>query len=194
MRKNINAPNVLTLSRILAMPAIVLLLYFVLWYEWTWASQVATAVFVAASVTDVIDGHLARAQDSITRVGKFLDPLADKLLIVSVLVMLVRLSWAPAWVVIVILAREMSVTGMRAVAAAEGIVIAADRLGKLKTVTQSVAIGVLVWHVPFFGLDLNPLGLVLLYLALALTVLSGVNYLVNFHRGASAANESESPE
>lgn len=183
MRKDLNLPNILTLTRVIAIPAVVLLLYFVKWYDWAWASQVATLVFAVACLTDVVDGHIARSQETITDLGRFLDPLADKLLIVSVLIMLVYLGWAPAWVAIIIVGRELSVTGIRAVAANKGTVISADRYGKIKTVTQSVAIGVLVWHVPFFGLDLNPLGLILLYIALAMTVFSGINYLLGFHRG-----------
>ena len=178
-----NVPNILTMTRIAATPAVVILLYLVQIYEITWASQIACAVFALACITDLVDGHIARSHNIITNLGKFLDPLADKLLIGSALIMLVGMGWAPAWVVIVIIAREMAVTGMRAMAADEGVVIAADRLGKLKTLTQSFAIGILIWHVPLFGLDLNPLGMALLYVALVLTVVSGVNYFRNFYRG-----------
>jgi len=157
-------------------------MYLVVWYETTWAAPVAAILFALACITDVIDGHIARSQGIITNFGKFLDPLADKLLVLSALIMLVRLGWAPAWVVIIIAARELAITGMRAMAADEGVVIAADKFGKLKTLLQAFAIGVLIWHVPFFGLDLNPLGMVLLYVALALTVFSGANYLRNFYR------------
>ncbi|MGI5817072.1 MAG: CDP-diacylglycerol--glycerol-3-phosphate 3-phosphatidyltransferase [Armatimonadota bacterium] len=183
MRRNLNVPNILTLTRIAATPAVVVLLYLVLLYDMTWASQVACTVFALACITDLVDGHIARSYNTITNMGKFLDPLADKLLIGSSLIMLVGMGWAPAWVAIIIVAREMAVTGMRAMAADEGVVISADRFGKLKTLTQSFAIGILIWHVPFFGLDLNPLGMVLLYVALALTVFSGANYFRNFYRG-----------
>lgn len=183
MAGKLNLPNILTLTRIAAVPVVVLLMYYALWYEFAWASQVACAVFALACITDLVDGHIARSHGTITNFGKFLDPLADKLLVLSALIMLVRLEWAPAWIVIIIAAREMSVTGMRAMAADEGVVISADRFGKLKTLTQSLAIGVLIWHVPLFGLDLNPLGMALLYLALALTVFSGANYLRNFYEG-----------
>ncbi|MFW6437902.1 MAG: CDP-diacylglycerol--glycerol-3-phosphate 3-phosphatidyltransferase [Armatimonadota bacterium] len=184
MRRNLNVPNILTLSRIAAIPAVVLLMYYRLWHpEVALASQLACAIFALACITDLVDGHIARSYKVITNLGKFLDPLADKLLILSSLIMLVRLEWAPAWVVIVILARELGVTGMRAMAADEGIVIAADRFGKLKTLTQSFAIGILIWNVPLFGFDLNPVGMVLLYVALALTVFSGMNYFRNYYRG-----------
>lgn len=184
MRKNMNVPNLLTLSRIAAIPAVVLLMYYRVWHpEAALASQLACAVFAVACITDLVDGHIARSYKVITNLGKFLDPLADKLLILSALIMLVRLEWAPAWVVIIILARELSVTGMRAMAADEGVVIAADRFGKLKTLTQSFAIGILIWNVPLFGVDLNPLGMALLYIALALTVFSGINYFRNYYMG-----------
>ena len=182
MEGKFNVPNILTMTRIAAVPALVVLMYLVVWYETAWAAPVAAILFALACVTDVIDGHIARSQGIITNFGKFLDPLADKLLVLSALIMLVRLGWAPAWVVIIIAARELAITGMRAMAADEGVVIAADKFGKLKTLLQAFAIGVLIWHVPFFGLDLNPLGMVLLYVALALTVFSGANYLRNFYR------------
>lgn len=184
MRRNLNVPNILTMTRVAAIPVVVLLMYYRVWHEGAGlASQIACAVFALACITDLIDGHIARSHGTITNVGKFLDPLADKLLILSALIMLVRLGWAPAWVVIVILARELGVTGMRAMAADEGIVISADKFGKLKTLTQSFAIGILIWNVPLFGWNLNPLGLVLLYIALGLTVLSGVNYARNYYQG-----------
>ncbi|MFO8082642.1 MAG: CDP-diacylglycerol--glycerol-3-phosphate 3-phosphatidyltransferase [Armatimonadota bacterium] len=184
MRKNMNVPNILTLSRIAAIPAVVLLMYYRVWHpEAALASQLACGVFAIACITDLVDGHIARSYKVITNLGKFLDPLADKLLILSALIMLVRLEWAPAWVVIIILARELSVTGMRAMAADEGVVIAADKFGKLKTLTQSFAIGILIWNVPLFGMDLNPLGMILLYIALALTVFSGINYFRNYLTG-----------
>ena len=180
MRLQLNLPNTLTMTRIIATPAIVILLYLVKWHDWAWASQLATLIFALACLTDVVDGMIARSQDTITDVGRFLDPLADKLLIVSVLIMLVGLGWAPAWIAIIIVGRELAVTGIRAVAASQGTVISADRYGKIKTVTQSLAIGVLIWHVPFFGVDLNPLGLILLYVALAMTIISGVNYFHSY--------------
>lgn len=184
MRNNLNVPNILTLTRVAAIPAVVLLMYVRLWNpEMGWASQIACAVFALACITDLVDGHIARSHNIVTNLGKFLDPLADKLLILSALVMLVKLGWAPAWVVIIILARELGITGMRAMAADEGIVMCADRLGKLKTLTQSFAIGTLIWNVPLFGYDLNPIGLVLLYVALALTVYSGLNYVRCYYRG-----------
>ncbi len=173
-----NLANSLTLARIVAAPFMVLLLYipnqFVCW--------LAALLFVAASVTDIFDGIVARRQGRITTLGKFLDPLADKLLITSVLVMLVHLGWAPAWVAVLIICRELAVTGMRAVAAEKGEVIAADRYGKLKTIVQIVALTPLILHYPVFGLDAALIGTFLLYIALLLTLFSGGNYLYNFYK------------
>ncbi|MEW5772071.1 MAG: CDP-diacylglycerol--glycerol-3-phosphate 3-phosphatidyltransferase [Thermodesulfobacteriota bacterium] len=173
-----NLANKLTLLRILAIPVIVLLLYF----ESRLACFVAAAVFVVASLTDMIDGIVARRQNMVTNFGKFLDPLADKLLIGSVLIMLADLQWVPAWVVVVIVCRELTVTGLRAAAMEQGLVLAADRYGKLKTILQTIALIPLILHYPLFGVDLAGPGVVLLYLALFMTVFSGANYLYNFYR------------
>lgn len=186
MNKEIfNLPNTLTMARILAAPIIVALLYLEMWFQFKWGSYFGFGVYFLASITDYFDGKIAREQNIITNLGKFLDPLADKLLIGSLLIMLVRLGpgWGvPAWVVIIIICRELAVTGMRAVAAEMGEVVAADKFGKAKTLAQSLAVGFLIFHYPFFGWDPRPLGQVLLYLALVLTVFSGGNYLYNFYK------------
>ncbi len=173
-----NLANILTLTRILATPFVVLFLS----YPSRFTAWMATVLFVMACITDIFDGLVARRQGRITTLGKFLDPLADKLLITSVLVMLASLGWVPAWIVVVILCRELAVTGLRAIAAEKGEVIAADRFGKLKTIVQIVAVTPLIWHYPVFGFDPVPAGMALLYLALFLTVFSGGNYLYNFYR------------
>lgn len=173
-----NLANSLTLARIVAAPVMVLLLYF----PNPFTCWLAALFFVAASVTDIFDGIVARRQGRITTLGKFLDPLADKLLLTSVLVMLVSLNWVPAWVAVVILCRELAVTGMRAVAAEKGEVIAADNFGKIKAILQVVALTPLIWHYPVFGFDPVPAGTFLLYVALLLTVFSGGNYLYNFYK------------
>jgi len=186
-------PNTLTLTRILAAPIIVLLLYCELWLGWKFGSMLAAIVFMLASLTDMFDGMIARQQNLITNLGKFLDPLADKLLICSVLIMLVRMGpeWkVPAWVVIIIVAREIAVTGMRAIAAEKGDVIPADKFGKMKTIVQSLALAPLLWHYPLFGINLVLVGQVLLYTALVLTVFSGANYLYNFYRNWLMNEES----
>ena len=169
-------PNILTMVRIAMVPVLMLLLYFPSRY----VCLAAMLVFIAASLTDMADGYLARRYGSVTNLGKFLDPLADKLLIGAVLIMLVELNWAPGWVAILIISREMAVTGLRAIAADNGMVIAADSLGKVKTIVQIVALCPLILHYPWFGLDPQPLGMVVLYAALMLTLFSGGKYLYNF--------------
>lgn len=171
-----NQANKLTFIRILIIPVIILLLYF--------PSKVnclaAMLVFIFAAFTDMFDGMMARRHGIVTSMGKFLDPLADKLLINSVLIMLVGLNWVSAWMVILIVAREIIVTGIRAIAADQGTVVPADNLGKLKTVFQILAICPLLLHFPWWGIDPRPLGMVLLWIALLLTLFSGGNYLYRF--------------
>jgi len=178
----LNLANMLTLARIFAVPVIVALLYMEQAFQSALLAYLSSGVFALASLTDMADGYIARRQNLITNLGKCLDPLADKLLISSVLIMLVQLGWVEAWIVVVIVCRELAVTGMRGVAADKGVVIAADRYGKLKTIAQSVALVPLLAHYPVMGLDPVPLGMIVLYIALALTVFSGGNYLYNFYK------------
>lgn len=178
----LNLANMLTLARIFAVPVIVSLLYMEQAFQSVLLAYLSAGVFALASLTDMADGYIARRQNLITNLGKFLDPLADKLLISSVLIMLVQLGWVEAWIVVVIICRELAVTGMRGVAADKGVVIAADRYGKLKTIAQSLALVPLLAHYPVMGFDPVPLGMIVLYIALALTVFSGGNYLYNFYK------------
>lgn len=173
-----NLANKLTFARLCMTPVVVMLLYF----EGPIMCWVATLAFIFASITDWADGYIARRDNLITSFGKFLDPLADKVLICSVLIMFVHLGWVPAWVTIIIVCRELVVTGLRAMAIDEGMVIAADNFGKIKTVLQIVAIIPLIIHYPFWGIDPQPVGKILLYIALALAVFSGFNYIWAFYR------------
>lgn len=174
----LNLPNSLTLARIGAAPCVIALLY----YEGPVTCFLATLVFVIASLTDMLDGHIARRENQVTSLGKFLDPLADKVLICSSLIMLSSMNRVAAWITILIVCRELIVTGLRAVAADEGVVIAADKYGKLKTVLQSLALVPLIHHYPLLGKDLRGLGEFLLYTALVLTVGSGANYISAYYR------------
>ncbi len=174
---NLNLANKITLLRVLAIIPVLVLLAF----PSPLFCFLATLFFVLASLSDILDGYIARRFGTITNFGKFLDPLADKLLICSVFIMLVALSWLPAWTAIVVIIRELAVTGLRAVAADEGIVIAADRYGKLKTIFQMLALIPLMLHYPVFGININILGYILLAIALALTVYSGYRYFINFY-------------
>ena len=173
-----NLPNCLTLTRIFAAPLVVVLLY----HEGPLACFGAALLFTLASVTDLLDGHIARRDNLVTSFGKFLDPLADKVLICSVLIMLTYLNWIAAWIAILIVCRELLVTGLRAMAADEGIVIAADKFGKWKSTLQSIAIVPLTIHYPVMGINVRALGEFLLYIALALTVVSGVNYMYSYYK------------
>lgn len=172
-----NLANLLSLSRILLTPLVVALLYF----PGPVTCALAVLVFVFASFTDWLDGYVARRSNTVTSLGKFLDPLADKLLISSVLIMFVKLAWAPAWVVIIIICREIVVTGLRAIAIDEGITIAADRFGKAKTVLQMCAIVPLTLRYPVFGYEVWPIGEYVLYAAMLVAIYSGVNYCRKFY-------------
>jgi len=176
-----NLPNSLTVLRMLAIPVIIMLM--------TWpgrfASFLAAITFLAAGMTDLLDGFLARRQRLVTRVGKFMDPLADKLLVSAALIMLIPLGRVEAWLVFIIIGREIAVTGLRAIAAAEGQVIAADRWGKLKTIVQMSALFALILHYPYAAIDFQQIGTVLIYLAAAITVASGVSYYLTFFHATS---------
>ncbi len=197
-----NLANKITLGRILFIPIIIVLLYLVDDIEGQAPNMgdkvfclIATICLVFACLSDIVDGWVARREKQVTRFGKFLDPLADKLLVCSILIMLTRLAWIPAWVVIIIIGRELLVTGLRAMAADQGVVIAADKYGKIKTILQSIALVFLTLHYEWFGLNPEPIGQALLYIALVVTVFSGVNYLKVFHvhwlEGAVASNVGE---
>lgn len=176
--KLFNLPTWLTLSRIGITPVIIVLLYF----PNKISCLIATILYIAASISDYIDGNMARRYGQVTSFGKFLDPLADKVLNCSILIMMTYLQWIPAWLVIIIIFRELMVTGLRAIAADEGYVMAADKFGKLKTVLQSFAIVPLTLHHEWFGISLVWIGEILLYTALVLTVFSGGKYLYDFYK------------
>lgn len=177
-----NLANKITLLRIFLMPLVILLLYF----EGPVTCCFAVFFFVLASLTDWADGYVARREKIVTNLGKFLDPLADKVLICSVLIMFSALGWVPAWIVIVMVCRELIVTGLRAVAVDVGVVLAADKFGKMKTVFQIFAILPIMLHYPLFGVDLTQIGQVLLYMALLLAVYSGFNYCYGFFRSSAS--------
>ena len=167
-----NWPNRLSVIRVLCIPVITALLY----ASAPWCAWAAAAVFLLACWTDYLDGHLARKNNWITDFGKFIDPVADKLLVLSTLIMLVHLQLFPAWLVILILARELSVDGLRLVAMTRGKVIAAGPLGKIKTVSQMVLITVLlVFRKPLFSHWFLMLGGI--WVA-CITLWSGVDYFL----------------
>jgi len=147
------------------------------------ASFLAALVFGIASFTDLLDGYLARQQKAETAIGKLLDPMADKLLILSGMIMLIPLDRIPAWMVVLIIGREVAITGLRGIASAEGEVIAASRLGKAKMILQSLSLGGLMLHYEYFGINFHVLGMILLWIALAITLWSGIDYFWKFYQG-----------
>lgn len=167
-----NLPNSLTLTRILLIPIFLLIASL----KFTYAEYIAAAIFVLGAATDGLDGYFARKNNQVTRLGKFLDPLADKILVSAALITLVEMGRLSGPIAVVIISREFAVTGLRAVIATEGVVLSASRLGKIKTVTQIVAIVTLFvrdplgdfFHFPFAGLAMA--------VAVVFTIWSGVNY------------------
>ncbi len=169
-------PNGLTIIRILAVPVILLLLFYSgKTYQW-----VTAIFFLLVAVTDTIDGYLARRRGMVTTLGKFLDPLADKLLIVTALIALISTRGIPFWIVIVIVGREFAVTGLRGIAVSQGIVIPASGLGKYKTVFEAASICFLILNGEYFSIDFHFVGMVLLWIALLLAVFSGFDYFKKF--------------
>ena len=173
-----NLPNTLTSIRVMAIPILLVLLSF----PGEAPSFMAAMFFLGAGMTDLLDGFFARRQSLVTRGGKFMDPLADKLLVSAALIMLIALDRVAAWMAFVIIGRELAVTGLRALAAAEGILLAADRWGKIKTALQMSALFALILHFPYWGIDFHQVGTILLWLALLVTLTSGVSYFLNFFR------------
>jgi CDP-diacylglycerol--glycerol-3-phosphate 3-phosphatidyltransferase len=183
-----NIPNILTMMRIGAIP----LMVFLLMSDSRDAGFWAAVLFSAASFTDWLDGYLARRMGIVTVFGKFLDPIADKLIVMTALIMIIPFGRAPAWMVLIILGREIIITGLRGIASSEGIVIAASDLGKFKTIFQIVAIIGLLLHYDyrwFFSIDhpllyvnMHNVGMFYLWIAFFITVWSGIDYLVKFMR------------
>jgi CDP-diacylglycerol---glycerol-3-phosphate 3-phosphatidyltransferase len=171
-----STPNMLTGLRIAAVPVVVFLLFF----PGKVASSLGALIFLLAGATDFLDGFLARRYRIVSRIGKFLDPLADKLLVSAALIMLIPLGRVAAWMAFLIIGRELMVTGLRGLAASEGIVLAADRWGKAKTILQMAALTALILHYPFLSINFQRLGTILLWLALIITLISGVWYFQAF--------------
>lgn len=182
--QNVNLPNVLTIARILLIPVFILVFI----SPTPERSLAAAAVFLIAAVTDFLDGYLARRRSQVTRLGRLLDPIADKLLVLSGLVLLVQFGRVAAWVAIVIIARELAVTGVRALAASDGVILSAETTGKYKMIAQVVAILLLILDESLAPMGLNPhlAGTAVLYLALVLGLVSGWKYVVSYWRQGSS--------
>lgn len=188
-----NLPNKITLTRIFMIPVFVLFFYLDVMNGWNFL--VAAVVFVLAASTDALDGHIARSRGLVTNLGKFLDPIADKVLVSTALILLLtrggvfEISFFSGWGLIVagicvavILARELIVSGFRMIAAGRGIVLAADKLGKLKTVFQDASIALILAGMAFIGYEagvvIAAVGIFCFYICTVLTVVSGINYVV----------------
>lgn len=204
-----NLPNKITLTRIFLIPVFTVVFFLtVIPYNYF----IACILFILAACTDFIDGHIARKYNLVTNLGKFLDPIADKVLVSTALIcMLVKpaileVMWTAEWVMIacgvcvaVILARELIVSGFRMVAASTGLVLAADKVGKVKTTFQDIAIAMLLAGADFFGLIavgkvFNVIGLVSLAVATVLTIWSGIGYIVKNKKVFSAPSDKEKNE
>lgn len=172
-----NLPNKLTVLRVLLIPFFVAAL---LWGhgENTTLRYVAAAIFIVASLTDLLDGKIARKYNLVTNFGKFMDPLADKLLVCSALICLIELGDIPAWMVIVIISREFIISGFRLVASDNGVVIAASYWGKFKTTFQMIAVVLLIVGIESMAVVTNAC----LWIAVVLTVVSLVDYIVKNHK------------
>lgn len=179
-----NLPNLITAFRILLVPVLVV----VLEHPGRGASLLAAFTFHLACWSDFLDGYLARRHGITTTLGKLLDPLADKLIVMTALVMLTampREPRVPAWIVVLVVGRELAVTGLRAVALSEGIVLAAEELGKYKTIFQMLALHGLLLHYSFFGIDFFAGGMYFLWPSLVLSLWSGIDYHVRVIRRAT---------
>jgi len=173
-----NLPNMITILRIGVIPVLFLLLY----APGPVMSLVITVLFIAAALTDLLAGYIARRYKIVTTMGKFLDPIADKLIVNTAMILMIPIGRIPAWIVAVIIIRDFAVDGIRNIASSEGMVIQASALGKRKTLCQIFAVSALMIHYPFIGADAHAVGMVILYIALILTITSGLDYFLKFYR------------
>jgi CDP-diacylglycerol--glycerol-3-phosphate 3-phosphatidyltransferase len=173
-----NLPNTISMMRIGVLPALFALLF----SPGATMSLVIAILFIAAALTDLLDGYIARRYQIVTTMGKFLDPIADKLIVNTAMILLIPIGRIPAWIVAIIIIRDFAVDGIRNIASSEGMIIQASPLGKRKTLCQIFAVSALMIHYPFIGADAHMIGMVILYIALILTVTSGVDYFLKFYR------------
>ena len=171
----LNLPNKLTLARMIMVPFLMVFITFDFGLG-IYSRLIAAFFFALASFTDFLDGYLARRDNLVTNFGKFMDPLADKLLVCAALICLIQTGQLPAWVVIIIISREFIISGFRLIASDNGVVIAASYWGKFKTVSQMLMVIVMILNIPHIAFEI--LGTVLMWLAVVLTIVSLLDYIV----------------
>ncbi|MBN1472791.1 MAG: CDP-diacylglycerol--glycerol-3-phosphate 3-phosphatidyltransferase [Syntrophaceae bacterium] len=177
-RQIINLPNSITMLRISIVPV----LFFLLFDPGPMWSLIIALLFIIAALTDLLDGYIARRYEIVTTIGKFLDPIADKLIVNTAMIVMIPISRIPAWVVALIIIRDFIVDGIRHIASTEGVIIQANTLGKQKMLCQIFAVSALMIHYPLFGADAQTVGMIILYIALILTIYSGISYFSEFYR------------
>lgn len=194
----LNAPNIISLIRLGMAPFLFVFLYLEKYANKDGSlalfGLLAALVFAISALSDILDGYLARKTGQVTDFGKFLDPLADKVMVITALIMLVSLNRCPAWIALLIILREVIITGLRGMAQTRGLVIAASGLGKMKTLFQSIALLGLLIHHPinigrlwgsdwaYWTINFHALGLFFLYIAVFFTLYSGYDYIAGFVR------------
>ncbi len=173
-----NLPNTITLLRISVVP----FLFILLSDPGEFWSLTIAVLFVIASVTDIFDGYFARKYQMVTTMGKFLDPIADKIIVNTAMILMIPIGRIPAWIAALTIIRDLIVDVIRSIASSEGIYIQASMLGKQKTLTQIIAITALMIHYSIFGVNAHAVGTVILYIALFLTIYSGIDYFIRLYR------------
>jgi CDP-diacylglycerol--glycerol-3-phosphate 3-phosphatidyltransferase len=173
-----NLPNTITLLRISVVP----FLFILLLSPGEFWSLILAILFIIASITDFFDGYIARKYQMITTMGKFLDPIADKIMVNTAMILMIPIGRIPAWIVAITIIRDLMVDVIRSIASSEGICIQASTLGKQKTLTQIIAVTALIIHYSIFGINAHAVGMVILYIALVLTIFSGIDYFIKLYR------------
>ena len=185
-REYFNLANYFTLGRILLVPVVMVLLMEIRPERSAASNQtfgfLASAVFIIAGLSDLVDGYFARKFQINSIFGKYFDPLADKLMVLAVMIMLIPMGRIPAWIVVLFLAREIIVTALRGIATGEGLELPADEWGKRKTLLQNIALVALMIYYPLWGISGEKFGMIVLWMALVMALLSGINYIWRFSR------------
>lgn len=177
----INLPNAVTMLRVCIIPV----LFFLLFNPGRFWSFIIAILFIMAALTDLLDGYLARRYHIVTNIGKFLDPIADKIIVNTAMIVLIPIGRIPACIVAIIIIRDFIVDGIRTIATSEGMIIDASKIGKRKMLCQIFAVSALIIHYPLMGANAHIVGTVVLYVALWLTLHSGCDYLLKFYRYAN---------